>query len=163
MRERSQKRSISGLAALLSLGVFAAGILAVLLCGGQVYQRLTERDRMAYDSRTCVQFVATKIRQASDPDGVELSSFGDGDCLLITEEIQGEEYWTRVYCHDGWLMELFTVASEGFAPQDGEKILQVQNFELSRNGDLLQVEITDGNGTESRILLALRGGEGAEA
>lgn len=161
MRERSGKRSISGLAALLLLGVFAVGILAVLLSGARAYQRLTERNRLAYDSRTCVQYVATKVRQAPAPGAVVLSDFGDGDGLIISEKIEGAEYWTQVYCHDGWLMELFTVADGGFAPEDGEKILQAQSLALTREGDLLRVEIVDGNGTETAILLNLRGGEGA--
>lgn len=161
MRDRSGKRSISGLAALLLLGVFAVGILAVLLSGARAYQRLTERDRLAYDSRTCVQYVATKVRQAPAPGAVVLSDFGDGDALLISEEIEGAQYWTQVYCYDGWLMELFTVADAGLAPEDGEKILQAQSLAVTQEGDLLRVEIVDGNGTRSAILLNLRGGGGA--
>jgi len=67
MREHSKKRSISGLAALLLLGVFAVSILSVLLTGASAYRRLMERDRLMYDNRTCLQYVATKVRQAPNP------------------------------------------------------------------------------------------------
>lgn len=161
MRERSGKRSISGLAVLVLLGVFAAGILTVLLSGASAYQRLTERDARSYDSRTVVQYLATKVRQAPAPDCLTLSDFGEGDSLLIRETINGAEYWTQVYCHDGWLMELFTAADAGLAPEDGEKILQAQSLSAARSGDLLQLQVVDTDGAEHEIMLALRGGEGA--
>ena len=161
MKRQNAGQSISGLAALMLLGVFAVGILSVLLSGADAYRRLTERDRLAYDSRTCIQYVATKVRQAPAPDAVVLSEFGESDCLRVSQWVEGTEYWTRVYCHDGWLMELFTVAEEGFAPEDGEKILQVDGFSLNREGTLLSVEIVDSNGSANSILLSLRGGEGA--
>lgn len=161
MRAHSGKKSISGLAALVLLGVFAAGILTVLLSGASAYQRLTERDARSYDSRTSLQYLATKVRQVPAPGSFVLSDFGDGDSLLIRETIDGEEYWTQVYCHDGWLMELFAVADAGLTPEDGEKILPAERLSLSRSGDLLQMEVIDGNGTENTLTLMLRGGEGA--
>lgn len=161
MNERSGKRSISGLAALILLGVFAAGILTVLLTGARAYKGLTERDAVSYDSRTCVQYLANKVRQAPAPGAVVLSDFGEGDSLLIREQIGGNEYWTQVYCHNGWMMELFTTADAGLAPEDGEKILPVQSLAMERSGDLLRLEIVDQNGTENSVLLTLRGGEGA--
>lgn len=161
MKTYSEKRSISGLAALILLGVFAAGILSVLLTGVGVYKRLNERDSQAYNSRTCIQYIATKVRQAPAPDAVVVSEFGEGDCLRIREQINGEEYWTQIYCFDGWLMELFAATGAGLAPENGEKILQVRNLELSWNGAMLQVDLMDQNGTESAILLTPRGREGA--
>lgn len=160
MKERSGKRSISGLAALVLLGVFAAGILTVLLSGASAYQRLTERDAQSYDSRTCMQYLATKVRQAPAPDALVLSDFGDGSSLLIQETINGVDYWTQVYCLDSWLMELFTAADAGLAPEDGEKILQIQDLSLERDGNVLQMRIVDASGTESALTLTLRGGEG---
>ena len=50
---------------------------SVLLTGAGVYQRLTQRDRQAYDQRTCAQYLAAKVRQAPGPQSVSLSSFGD--------------------------------------------------------------------------------------
>lgn len=161
MNDRSGKRPISGLAALILLGVFAVGILTVLLTGARAYKGLTGRDAVSYDSRTCVQYLTVKVRQAPAPDAVVLSNFGDGDSLLIREQIDGSEYWTQVYCHNGWMMELFTTANAGLAPEDGEKILPVQSLVMERSGNLLRLDIVDGNGTENTVLLTLRGGEGA--
>lgn len=155
MRERRGKRSISGLAAALLLCVFALMILSVLLSGAGAYQRLTVRGEENYDSRSSAQYVATKLRQAPSAESVELRTFGGSDCLCITEEIDGAEYITRVYCHDGWIRELFTLAEGDFAPGDGEKILEAEALELNFENELIRVAVTNGSRTE--FFVSLRG------
>jgi len=161
MRERNKRQSISALATLLLLGVFGVSILSVLLTGAGTYRRLTWRDQMSYDSRTCAQYVAAKVRQAASAEAVALNSFGSSDALIIREELDGATYLTRIYCHNGWLMELFAAADGDFAPEDGEKILPADCLALMQTGNLLRADITLGEET-TQVLLYLRGGEGAE-
>lgn len=158
MRERNNRQSISALAALLLLGVFGVSILSVLLTGAGTYRRLTQRDQLSYDSRTCAQYVAAKVRQAASAEAVAVSSFGGSDALVIREEHSGAVYLTRVYCHDGWLMELFTAAGGDLTPEDGEKILPADSLALMQTGGLLRADITHG-GETTQVALYLRGGE----
>ena len=61
---RAQKRlrhRMDGLLALLLFALFAACVLAVLLTGARAYRRLTLRDQASYNTRTCVQYVATPV------------------------------------------------------------------------------------------------------
>lgn len=161
MREGKQKRSISALAALLLFAVFALGVLSVLLTGANAYRRLTERDRLLYDSRTAVRYVATKLRQAASPSAVGVSAFGDGDALVLYEAFDGERYCTRVYCHDGWLMELYAADVDGFSPEDGEKILPAESLSLTLEDGMLCAEIVCENGQMLSLRQQLRFGEGA--
>lgn len=146
-------------AALLVFAVFAVGILSVLLGGAGVYERLARRDSRAYESRTAVQYLVTKVRQGEQFPRVE--AFGSADALVFSQQIGSREFVTRVYCHDGWLRELFTVAGGQFSPEDGEKILPMQSLSARMEGKLLTVELCDGSGERSRITLASRLGEGA--
>lgn len=156
MKERSKERSISSVAALLMLVVFAVSILGALLGGAQVYQRLTQRNQESYNSRTCMQYLATKLRQA--PGAVAVDQFGDGDALFLYEQIHDRAYVTRIYCHDGWLMELFTIDSDGFAPEDGEKILPLEGMAITADGSLITFRAQCG-GEESSLTIYLRTGE----
>ena len=160
MRERNDRQLISGMAALVLLGVFGISILAVLLTGADTYRRLTQRDRLAYDRRTCAQYVATKVRQAPSPSAVALERFGGGDALVVRHELDGAVYWNRIYCHDGWLMELFSAADGAFVPEDGEKVLPADSLELTREGQLLLVEIVHEE-EMTQVALYLREGGGA--
>jgi len=157
MKEYREKNSISGIAALLLLGVFAVGILAVLLTGAGAYKRATDQSAASYDMRTCSQYISNKIRQAPASDAVVLSDFGDGDSLLIREQIGGDEYWTQVYCHNGWLMELFAVANADFGPEDGERILPAQSLSATADDNLLRVRIRYDEDSEETLWLTLRG------
>ena len=158
MTEKRRKFSISALGPWLLLAVFGAGILAVLLTGAGAYRDLVRRDRQAYDSRTACQFLATKVRQNPH---VEVTQFGDGDCLLLRETYDGVEYWTRVYCHDGWLMELFTLGGADFAPRDGEKILPAQSLTLELENGLLHADLVDDSGGSNALVLSPRSGKEA--
>lgn len=159
---RTQKHQIDGLIALVLFGVFAACVLSVLLTGADVYHKLTVRDQEAYARRTCAQYVATKVRQASSGYAVEVTNFDGVDALALSENIDGEIYVTQVYCYDGWLRELFTAEGGEFLPEDGEQIIEAQAMDLALEDGLLTVDLTDGAGAETQLVLFLRG-EGAAA
>lgn len=155
------KHYIDGLLTLLLFGVFAVSILSVLLTGADVYRRLTRRDQDSYNSRTCAQYMAVKARQASGAGAVTVAAFGGCDALVLSQEIEGEVYLTRVYCYDGWLRELFSAREDRFSPEDGEKVLQLQGLELKLEDGLLSVVMTQTNGSEATLFLSPRGGKGA--
>lgn len=159
MRNRQPKHHMDGLLVLLLFGVFALCVLSVLLTGARVYRTLNDRDQTSYDRRTAVQFLATKVRQS--PGAVSVAPFGEGEALVLEEEIEGETYLTRLYCHDGSLRELFTNAADSFEPQDGEVILPARAMALELEEGLLSVTLTAQDGTLLELNLALRTGEGA--
>jgi len=131
------------------------GTLGVLLRGAAAYRTLAARDEAAQQRRTCVQFLSTKVRQAPSAGAVSLSDFGGG-ALVITEELAGQTCLTRIYCHEGWLMELFTVGEGAFQPADGEKILPLEHLSFRlQNGDYLQIILP-----EETLSFRLRGEEG---
>jgi hypothetical protein len=161
MKEKSlNKHHIDGLMVLLLFGVFATCVLSVLLTGAQVYSRLTDRDQAAYSQRTCTQYLATKVRQSPTPDALSIASFGDGDALVFTEDIYGEDYCTWIYCYDGWLRELFASAGSEFSPDAGEKVLAAQDLSLDYDHGLLSVRLTQEDGRPVELSLYLRGSEG---
>lgn len=161
MNDNSHRRSVSAPAALLLLAVFGTAILSVLLTGAGTYRRLTERDRQMYEIRTCARYLTARVQRAPSPSAVSVGGFGVSDALEVRETAAGEEYLTRVYCYDGWLMELYTAASaRDFAPEDGEKLLPAESMTLDLQGDLLLAEILCG-GETVRVTLSLRDGEEA--
>lgn len=154
---RRQNHQIDGLITLVLFGVFAACVLSVLLTGAKVYRDLTAEDREAYDRRVCAQYVTTKVRQIPSGDTIEVSEHDGTDVLSFGEEIEGEDYITRIYCYDGWIRELFTFRDAEFFPEDGEAVVQAQAMELGLDDDLLTVELTDSDGAEIHLALTLRG------
>ena len=161
MRKRAGKISISALAALMVFALFAACVLCVLLSGAGVYRRLINGGQESYARRTMTQYVATRVQHSPNGACISTEPFGAGEALVISEEIDGEIYLTRIYSHDGWLMELFTREDGDFSPEDGEKLLPAGEMSCAVKDGLLTVMMADTAGVERELTFALRGGMGA--
>lgn len=148
-----------GLMALLLFGLFAVCILSVLLTGADVYQRLTERDRDVYEMRTSGQYLTTKVRQADVDGWIGVEEFEGLDALVISEEIEGIVYKTWIYCHDGYIKELFAAADSGLMPEAGEKVLEAAGLCVSREDSAIRAEITGPDGAVQELYLHLRSGK----
>lgn len=157
MKRQGTKHHMDGLLMLLLFGVFAVCVLIVLLTGARAYRGLTDRDRAAYDRRTCVQYIATKVRQGDLTGGVAVEPFGDAAALCLKDP---EGFITRLYCFDGWLMELYTFADGALEPQDGERIMPLAGLELTLEDGLLTAELQAGEGVTDTLRLSLRSEEG---
>lgn len=152
----TRQHNISALAGLLLLGVFAVCILSVLLSGAGAYRRLTARNNAAMEQRSRLQYVATRLRQTEG--SVRIDRFGDGDALLLSETVGQARYLTRIYCHEGWLMELYTAADSPVDPGDGEKLIAAETMELEAEGSLLTVRLSGRDGDSQELLLRAAGG-----
>lgn len=152
---------LEGLMALLLFGVFAVCLLIVLLTGADSYQGLTQRDRMSDNRRVCAQYLTTRVRQADAAGAVAAGEFGGGDALLLSQNIDGMEYVTRIYVSGGYLMELFSSADVEMSPEDGEKLMAAQALSASLEDGLLELSVTPEDGTAVELTLSLRSGEEA--
>ena len=159
MKKTPNGKTASGVAALVIFCVFALCALGVLLSGADSYRDITRRDAESYDSRTAVQYLSTKVRQAAAPESVEIAEFEGVTALCFSEELNGGTYITRVYCHDGWLKELFTAGDADLLPEDGERIAPLAALEISREGNVLHFAVTDVRGETAQLVRLLRGGE----
>lgn len=131
----------SKLPALMALTVFtlfALFLLLVLLSGADVYRDLTILGESDHLRRTAARYLTTRVRQA---EAVRAGNFRGSQALILEETAGSETYLTRVYCHDGWLRELYTAESGSFSPEDGEKILEAEALALSEGPGLLQAEL----------------------
>lgn len=159
MEHSKKKFSLSGVVALLMFALFSAAVLLTLLAGTGAYSRLTQRNQDSYESRTALQYMATKLRQAPGLGAVTVAPFGDGDALMIAENMDGIPCLTRIYCYDGWLMELFSLADGSFSPEDGEKLVPMARLSLDLEHALITVRLTDAQGTVQETKLYMRGSE----
>lgn len=162
MRERNGKRNMSGTLVLVLFAVFAVCVLSVLLMGADSYQTLTRRDQASYDRRTAAQYITTKIRQNDSSHAIFVGDFenvlprDEGNTLYLTEMVDGEAYCTRLYCHDGYIRELFATSEGCFSFNDGEKVLPAQSIHFSMNGGFVTVELEHPDGEMEQFVLLLR-------
>lgn len=149
--------------------VFALCVITVLITGAKIYKSFTARDQIGYDHRTVSQYLTTRIRQSDAEKAYFIGDFHDpvskpqGDTFYFCEYFGEETYYTRIYCHDGYLYELFSVSNEPFDPRDGEKILPVGNVQFSVADDIVTANIEYADGTHQTLHIYMRShGEGVK-
>ena len=147
---KTEKNHGNTLLLLLLFALFAFCLLALSLGGAGVYRAVTERGSEVYESRTVGQYLATRVRQAEE---LSVASYGDGDALCLREDIGDRAYVTYIYCHDGWLCELFTAEDSGMGPEDGEKLLELSSLSIRSDEKGLTLQFG-----EEAIFLARRQG-----
>lgn len=157
MKNRGKTES---LLALLLLGLFAVCILLVLLSGTEIYRGLTERSRTGYEERTAAQYLATRLRQGDATHSIRVEDFGGVDALVLSQDLEGVIYETRVYCSGGYLRELFSRVGTPCGPEDGESILPTESLNMTLTDGLLQAEIIFSDSSIRRVTLALRSERG---
>ena len=161
MKNEQKQLKMGSLLALMVFGVFAACLLFLLLTGADAYQKMRQRDTATYESRTAVQYMTTRVRQADRAESITTEVFDGLDALVLREGIDGETYETKLYCYDGWLTELYAAADSDLSPADGEKILELRELELSLQDGLLQAKLILPDGREESLSLQLRSGREA--
>ncbi len=135
-------------AGLLLLTVFAVGLLAALLGGAGVYRRIHLRDQQTYQRRTVGVYLTTRVRQAEQ---VTVADGAGTPTLCLPQQIGERRYVTWIYCHDGWLMELF--ALEGaFDPEAGEKLLPLDWMRPCLEDGFLALEFSEQGQTRKLYL-----------
>ena len=162
MKRHIKRIDLSILAPLLLFTVFALCVITVLLTGAKIYRNYTARDQTGYDHRTVAQYITTRIRQSDACEAFFVGDFSEatpkseGDTFFFCEVFGDETYYTRIYCHDGYLYELFALAGDPFEPCDGEKILAVGDLHFAAEGDQVTVEIEYADGSRQTLVLHMR-------
>lgn len=153
------KQRMGALAPLGVFTLFALVILSVLLSGASAYHRLVETNQIHDNSRTALSYISARVRRAESGQAVQKAQFAQGDALVLPERLDGQAYITRIYCYQGYLMELYTPAEGAFAPEDGTRILPMEALEITIEDGLLTVSLKDEKGNSRQIALYLPGSE----
>lgn len=141
---------------LLLFVLLAVCVVLVLFTGAKVYERLTKRGGEAFENRTVPLYIATKIRQADCVGGIFTESEDGMDVLCLKEQIDGKTYVTRIYCYEGVVRELFSVAEVPFYPASGEKIAEASEICFSAEENCLKIRVIQKDGCATEQVLTLR-------
>lgn len=162
MKRITNHHTLSSLAPLLLFAVFTTCVLTVLLTGANIYENLLSRDQNTFDQRTAVQYLTTRVHQNDRSAEIYVGDFDakassvTGNTLFLCETIEGRTFCTRIYCHDGYLRELFAEEGLEFIPSDGKKILPTADLNFTCSDNLLHIEITFEDHTTESLYLKLR-------
>lgn len=159
MKTKSPKTDIGAIAPLCLFAFFAICVVTVLFMGANIYSKQTERDRVGYNSRTVAQYITTRVRQSDRYDSFFIGDFNEktpkenGNTFFFAETIGEETYYTCIYCHNGYLYELFASATEQLDMAAGEPVLAAKAVSFTGNGKTISVNITNADDSVQTLML----------
>lgn len=153
------KRTHSAVALLMSILflIFTSSLLVVILTAANSYKGLSNYTGANYEERTCLQYIVSKLRSCDASDTIEISSFGDSECISFSTRIDNVEYTTYLYTYDGMLMELLCEADVELDAEAGFEIMKMKNLSFNfEASDLLRIGCQRKDGADVRTYLALK-------
>lgn len=155
---RARGHVISGAFVFLLLGVFAVVSTLMVLLSAQFYRATVAQTRTNSGQRVLCSYLMNVVRGNDAVDEVRVTNIDGVDVLALGCDAGGVRYETYIYCHEGYLMELFASADREFEPGYGERICEAQRFAPSLGADgVLEMRATDGAGEEHVLHVALHG------
>lgn len=164
-RERyAPPRMIQNVFVLLLLAVFAGLGTLLVTMGAQVYRDTVDSSDAHATSRVLNAIVRTAIWTEDGNGEIIVEDYDDLGikCLAIVNDYDGDIYYKRLYCKDGWLYESFTAKEREFDGEMGESMCEATKFEPVVEDNLLKIEVADAAGNESNIMIAMRAGGAAK-
>lgn len=162
MMRQSGERPVQGLFIYTLLALFALFALIIVTAGARVYQNVrTDAEEMDL-GRTALAYVSNKLRAADAADAVRIFDTQEGPGLKLSEQIDGEDYATYIYLHDGYICEYMGLSSRAFEAAFGDKLLQAADFSVTAADGVLTVSVTSASGAVYTQRIFLQCGIGGD-
>ena len=153
---KEQRHTIDRVFALALFCAFAASVLMVLIIGAGVYKNTVKSMEDRYTERTCLSYIASKVHHYDVSGGVYLQRFGDGQALTLEENLEGTDYITLIYAHEGYVKELFMEKGLDLSPEDGEIVIEDTGLELQQAADnLIKVSCKGEDGRNNSMYISI--------
>ena len=112
--------------------VFALSALTLVVLGANVYRSTVDHMDESFTDRTSYAYVTQKLRQNDEAGALSVGDFGGSSACIITQEINNTIYNTYIYAYDGYLCELLARADMDMGPEDGTRILELEDFKIEQ-------------------------------
>lgn len=162
MKKRRQHHSIAGVFVFLLLGLFAVMSMMLVLESAQAYRSVVDATNSHNQERIVRAYVRNALSAEDCAQAVRLEEKNGLQVLAIGSLPEdGEEgYIKYIYCYKGKLWDQYASTSYAFQPDYGEEICAMQQLDMTMEGQLLRLNITDEAGQTYSECIALRSVQG---
>ena len=126
---------------LFSIG---ASVYALVAAGYRSFNRMNKMQDECLNSRVAMNYVSMRIRRSDAKGAVRIDNSPRGTCLVLSEDISGESYETRIFLHNGYLLESFVSAETPFDEEYGFEIIQLDSFDVKRENNMIEIILSSG-------------------
>lgn len=137
MREKENKHIIDILFVLALFGIFVLSAVFLISIGANIYSATVKSMDNNFNSRTAVAYILEKVHQSDEEGSITVGDFEEYPSLIISSYSNDKEYITYIYECEGALRELTVRSNVSLSPKAGQKILDVDSFNISMGSDNL--------------------------
>lgn len=139
----------------IALFALIIGMLMITLGAGVgVYRNISETRWADEQNRTGLTLIANSVHITDTIDAIGVGAGPEGQSLVLTELFSTGAYETRIYLHQGNIVEEYAVAGSPYTPERATPLVESDVFSFSYANNLLSVNTT--HGTEQIMLHSVR-------
>lgn len=124
--------------------LFVTVMLIAILIGTSVFSALRTTDAQIEESRLSLVLIPNIIRASDEANAVSEATGPEGPALVLTERLETGAYETRIYKHDGYIVQEYALAGTGISPDAADPIVESDVFGFELADGLLTVRTDDG-------------------
>ena len=134
-----KKHSVNMMFTVMLLGIFALSAIFVAVLVAKVYANSADKMQANFDTRTSIVYLSEKIRTCPR-DGFSVREVEGCTALVLTEEINGNEFESWVFVLNNKLSEVMVKKGDQIYPNAAQQIMDLRSLDaVIRDGG---IEIT---------------------
>ena len=139
-------------------GAFLISTLFIVLFGARIYNKIVNDTDQSFFSRTTLSYVTEKIRQHDEHGSVSIFRQDNPELsgLVLTQEINENQYHTYFYPYDGYLKEITVSEATSFNPAFGNNIVPISSFLVEKSNGLYHFVLTDNDSHPVEFYVTVR-------
>lgn len=139
--------SPANLFAMLLFAVLAIALFLALMAGTSVYQRIFGDDQSTADLRRGTSLIANTLRAVDAPSTVTSADGPEGPALVLVEHLATGTFETRLYLHEGWIVQEYAVEGAEYNPDAATPVVESATFSFSIQPEAVRVSCDSGQMT----------------
>lgn len=134
-----------GVAPLILFALFIVVLLLLLAGGVRVYQSLVAEQDVVKAQRFGTGLLVNSVRAADAYDAISAGPGPEGEVLVLSEATAAGMVETRIYLHEGRLLQEYVLAGADYRPDQALEIMQTDAFSFSFADGLLTLSTSYGS------------------
>lgn len=144
--KRSQAAGSSGhMFTALLFALFVIALLLAVVAGTNVYRNLNDVRSGADEARLGLTLLANNVRANDAANAIAAGTGPEGRSLVLVERLDSGTYETRIYRHEGNIVEEYALADAAYTPEKAVVICPSDVFDFSYGNGLLTITTDQGS------------------
>ena len=143
MADHEKNRSSSVFMLVLFAFIVALSLILVVF-GSSIYRHIEQTRTADNVTRAGTAYLASRIAAGDNANALSRRQGPQGDMLVLTETVNGQNYETRLYLYNGQMLEEYKPADAMIDPASATAVVDTDTFTFSYADGLLRMETSSG-------------------